>query len=516
MLKTMRSLPRSFFITAALGVLVVAAFACGGGGGGGDDSETPTPPTVTLTSPLDNSYQIHPDSDIVITFSTAMDTATVHAAINFSPATTITFSPADWNPGMTVLTITPDNNLAENTAYTVTIGTGAQDSVGTALASAYSLDFTTGDVPLVSDSQPYPSGATGVSPDDWVGFGFSEPMSTASVEENLNVVPSATYSTRWEEGNSVLILDFSPALAASTSYTVTIGAASTDLEGTAMGTAEVLSFTTENRPTITLTSPSNNAVNVSTGAEFKITFSESMGSSAQEATIVPGYGGAISSYLESSSTVVRLFFGSGLLDNAVYTVQVGATAENSNGTHLDGSYEFVFSTGPTLTGQTVSGTVSDAAGAVPGAEVKLLTRNSAVSDWQYDFAKLAVTDGSGNYTMSLVQDDTYWPAAVKDTNGDNLTHLQFGDAFGIANSITVSGSSVPNTDITIHDPEAISGSILYNGAYASTITGAADNMGLYAFMGTDLITGAIYLSNDIESGTNLLLNTILEVCEAKV
>jgi len=41
------------------------------------------------------------------------------------------------------MTYIPDSNLAYNTSYTVTIGTGARDSAGNNLPSAYSWQFGT-------------------------------------------------------------------------------------------------------------------------------------------------------------------------------------------------------------------------------------------------------------------------------------------------------------------------------------------------------------------------------------
>jgi hypothetical protein len=70
-----------------------------------------------------------------------MNNVSVQGAITTSPnIANIGFG---WNANNTVLTITPPANLSQNTYYTVTVGTGAEDVAGNNLAVAYSTSFTT-------------------------------------------------------------------------------------------------------------------------------------------------------------------------------------------------------------------------------------------------------------------------------------------------------------------------------------------------------------------------------------
>jgi len=48
-----------------------------------------------------------------------------------------------YEPLIRVATLSPSNNLAPDTAYRVTITTGARDQAGNALAEAYTWDFIT-------------------------------------------------------------------------------------------------------------------------------------------------------------------------------------------------------------------------------------------------------------------------------------------------------------------------------------------------------------------------------------
>ena len=104
-----------------------------------------TPPAVGSTTPANNAVGVPVDSVIVITFLEMVNQSSVEAALTMSPAVTVlsyswSSTKADYN---TTLTITFAENLAQNTTYILTVGTGVTDIAGNALASAYTLTFTT-------------------------------------------------------------------------------------------------------------------------------------------------------------------------------------------------------------------------------------------------------------------------------------------------------------------------------------------------------------------------------------
>jgi hypothetical protein len=111
--------------------LLLAALAC---------NTDKVAPTVTSTYPANGAVAvplaIHPQ----VTFSEAMDQSAAEAAFQLAPSATGNFS---W--GNNNLVFTPDNPLAANTQYTLTIGTGAKDLAGNHLASEVQVSFATGD-----------------------------------------------------------------------------------------------------------------------------------------------------------------------------------------------------------------------------------------------------------------------------------------------------------------------------------------------------------------------------------
>lgn len=123
--------------------LVCALVACG-------NSSPPAPgetgsanPTVTSTEPPADGSGVSMNVRIAATFSAAMDPGTITTS-------TFTVKQGDAAVSGTVAyagstaTFTPTSNLAASSSFTATIGTGAKDQAGKALAAPYSWSFATG------------------------------------------------------------------------------------------------------------------------------------------------------------------------------------------------------------------------------------------------------------------------------------------------------------------------------------------------------------------------------------
>ncbi len=99
-------------------------------------SEEEISPTVIDATPSSNNVPV--DSQITVTFSEAMDKGFVQSAFSTSPSTTGLFS---WSGN--AMTFTPSSSLGYETTYIVNVGTGAKDSSGTSLQTAYNWQFST-------------------------------------------------------------------------------------------------------------------------------------------------------------------------------------------------------------------------------------------------------------------------------------------------------------------------------------------------------------------------------------
>ncbi len=104
-------------------------------------------PQVAQVLPANSSSSIVTNENLRIIFTKAMSQETVQSAFSISPD--VSGKTYSWDSTGTTLTVS-HAAFAASTAYTVTIGTGAKDSSGTALASAYSFSFTTGASPLTT------------------------------------------------------------------------------------------------------------------------------------------------------------------------------------------------------------------------------------------------------------------------------------------------------------------------------------------------------------------------------
>ncbi len=107
-----------------------------------------TPPTVTGTYPVANATGVGAYTTVDINFSESMDSTTLTTAnITLSSGKAcqvVDYNTSDYRATCWVYTGVEANALAESMAYTVTVSTSVKDAVGHALASAYTLSFTTG------------------------------------------------------------------------------------------------------------------------------------------------------------------------------------------------------------------------------------------------------------------------------------------------------------------------------------------------------------------------------------
>ena len=101
-----------------------------------------TPPTISGNSPTGTG--VSKTAHITVNFSEAMNRSSVQSSFSTIPATSGTFA---WTGNN--MTYVP-SNLASNTTYNVTIGTGAMDMAGNNMQSGYSWEFTTGSMSSVN------------------------------------------------------------------------------------------------------------------------------------------------------------------------------------------------------------------------------------------------------------------------------------------------------------------------------------------------------------------------------
>jgi hypothetical protein len=100
-------------------------------------------PTVKASSPDNNATGIARNKVVTITFSEAMNEATINATtVTLKQGTTPVQGTVTY--AGTEASFTPANSLAAATGYTATVTTGVKDLAGNAMAAAKTWSFTTG------------------------------------------------------------------------------------------------------------------------------------------------------------------------------------------------------------------------------------------------------------------------------------------------------------------------------------------------------------------------------------
>ena len=128
---------------ASVGLLVSA---CGGGGGGGGGAPGPaadtTPPTVLSVAPPGNASAVATSSAVTVTFSEAMEAASLTSATFTLTAAGVAVA-GSVSASASAATFVPTAPLPGGTVYTAAVSVAARDAAGNPLAAAHTWSFTT-------------------------------------------------------------------------------------------------------------------------------------------------------------------------------------------------------------------------------------------------------------------------------------------------------------------------------------------------------------------------------------
>jgi hypothetical protein len=211
-----------------------------------------TRPDVSSTIPASNATGVPINSKLAVTFSKAMDPATItNTTFTLQQGITTVTGTVSYVNGTAIFA--PATSLTTNTFYTATITTGATDLASNALASNFVWNFTTGastDTTAPTVTSTIPAGnVTGVPINQTVNATFSKAMDPATITTaNFTVTgPGATTVTgtvAYVAASQIATFTPDSNLAPNTTYTNTITIGVTDLAGNALATKHVWIFTT--------------------------------------------------------------------------------------------------------------------------------------------------------------------------------------------------------------------------------------------------------------------------------
>lgn len=210
-----------------------------------------TAPTVTTVVPANNATSIAITSKPAVTFSEAMNAATITSTtFTLKQGTTAVAGTVTYTGN--VATFTPTASLTAGVVYTGTLTTGAKDVAGNALAANYTWSFITATDVIVDTTAPTvltivpASGAASIALSSKVTAAFSEAMTASTISSTTFTVKQGTTAVAGTVAYSGTTATFTPsgALVAGLVYTATITTGAKDAAGNAIAAAKTWSFTT--------------------------------------------------------------------------------------------------------------------------------------------------------------------------------------------------------------------------------------------------------------------------------
>lgn len=206
------------------------------------------PPTVILTSPLNNATGVAINKTVTATFSVPMDPLTITSTTYTLKQGTTTVAGSVSYSGTTA-SYDPTADLLPGTIYTATVTTGTKNVAGTALVSNHVWTFTTSSAiviaPTVISTDPA-SNAIGVALNKTIAATFSVPMNPLTISSSTFTLKHGTTTDAGLVTYSGSTASFNPNsdLLAGTTYTATVTNGAENLAGTPMDNDYIWTFTT--------------------------------------------------------------------------------------------------------------------------------------------------------------------------------------------------------------------------------------------------------------------------------
>jgi len=471
-----------------------------------------TPPTVTSVSPINDATGVPSSAAVSVTFSEAMDAATINAStvvLRLTSSGSVVSGTVSYNAATMTATFTPSVGLTFSTGYTVVVTTDAKDVAGNPLTSAFTSAFaTTGapdtTAPTVLSVEPG-DGAVDVAITAAVSVSFSEAMNPATINgttvtlKNLGTSAAVPATVAYDVGTKTATLTPSSSLSFGSAYGLTVNGSASDLAGNDLAGNDLAgtfasSFTTTSAPDVTppnvlLTVPADGATNVSVLTPITVTFSEAM----NPATI-------------NTSTIVLKVAGPG----TVISGSVGYDGVTRIATFSPASGTLAFGTTYTLT---ASGATDASGNAMAAAFIVAFTTQAAP-----DLAPPTVTGSSPansaiGVAVAVAPTVTFSEAMNPATiNGSTITLRVTATSAVISG--TVSYSAATNT-ATFTPSAQLSGTTGYT---LAVTTGAQDLAGnslaspfTSSFTTADVTPPGVVSTSPVNGAVNVLVNSAVTV-----
>jgi ketosteroid isomerase-like protein len=306
-------------------------------------------PTVVSTVPGNGTAGAAVNTAISATFSKAMNPATINAATFTLTGPGATPVAGTVTLAGTTATFTPTAVLANSTAFTATITTGAQDLAGHALLANFVWSFMTAAPPAVVTTIPV-NGATTVAVNTTISATFSEAMNPATIDAaTFTLVGPGATAVSGSVYYAGTTATFTPTALLTTNaiYTATVTTGAKDTAGAPLATNVVWMFTTAPPATVISTIPVNGATAVAVNTAVSATFSEPMNpATVNVATFMLTGPGAtpVAGTVTYAGTTATFAPTAVLTTSTLYTATITTGARDPAGTALAANFVWSFTT----------------------------------------------------------------------------------------------------------------------------------------------------------------------------
>ncbi len=299
-----------------------------------------TSPRILLSIPARNATSIVLSTQVQLTFSEAMNTASLTTS-----SSNLILGAATWSAGNTTVNfVTP--TLQNDTAYTIVIE--AKDLAGNGLSGATTLQFSSVPAtPTLTSNAPI-NAALDVPIASKITWHFSKPMNKTSLETAFSSIPAITCTWQWLDSDQTAICTPAANLAFLTEYTLTLAPSAKSADNIALANPFISHFTTVQdtvKPALTSYSPSDPGTFATAfDAPIVLNFSKPMNQTSVQNTFQSQPNIAcIWTWITPSSASCQP---SGRLDQRItYTITLGIAATDLVGNNLQTAYSFDFSVG---------------------------------------------------------------------------------------------------------------------------------------------------------------------------
>jgi hypothetical protein len=218
-----------------------------------------------------------------LSFSSAMDPASVAAALRVSPATDVALT---WDATGQSLTIAPKTGWKPGTYYTVTIAASAVDTAGGALAAPARAIFTTR-APIAARLTASEAAFKGRVPTSTTfSVAYEGIVDIASAEAAFRIEPAVEgmfATAKSAAGGSTFTFTPTGSLAPDTAYRVTIGGDVLDGDGVATIPPAPLTIRTAKGPSVVRFRPFAGSTAIARGVSLSVRFTARMDRASTEA-----------------------------------------------------------------------------------------------------------------------------------------------------------------------------------------------------------------------------------------